>query len=394
MIIPVSQVLNSLQGYSKIRRYPRNSFRLSRKLCHAERPFFPAPMESIVKIAVIGASGYTGQELVRLLAMHPRVEIVSVTSRQEAGRSLTDVFPRLAGAPSVSELTFTEPKIPDIVASGAELAFLALPHGVAAEYAIPLLQAGLKVIDLSADFRLRDAAVYEEFYGQAHPAPSYLARAVYGLPEVYAKEIAQADLVAAPGCYPTSILLPLLPLLRAGLLQPQSIIANSLSGVSGAGKKADVSLLFAEVNESLRAYGAPKHRHLSEIEQELSLAAGESIRITFIPHLMPITAGIASTITCAPRGDGQEISKQIDTCLRAAYAESRFVRILGENRFADTKHVVRTNFIDIGWVFDPRTGRIILTSAEDNLGKGAGSQAIQCLNVMRGWPEDCGLLLF
>jgi N-acetyl-gamma-glutamyl-phosphate reductase len=345
-------------------------------------------MEPIVKIAVIGASGYTGQELVRLLAMHPRVEIVSVTSRQEAGREITKVFPRLAGAPSVCALTFTEPNIPDIVASGAELAFLALPHGVAAEYAIPLLEAGLKVIDLSADFRLRDAAVYEEFYGQAHPAPSYLAKAVYGLPEVYAKEIAQANLVAAPGCYPTSILLPLLPLLRAGLLQPQSIIANSLSGVSGAGKKADVSLLFAEVNESLRAYGAPKHRHLSEIEQELSLAAGESIRITFIPHLMPITAGIASTITCAPRGDGAEISEKIGTCLRAAYA------ILGEGRFADTKHVVRTNFIDIGWVFDPRTGRIILTSAEDNLGKGASSQAIQCLNVMRGWPEDCGLLLF
>lgn len=355
---------------------------------------FPASMKPIVKIAVIGASGYTGQELVRLLAMHPRVEIVSVTSRQEAGRNLTDVFPRLAGAPSVSKLTFTEPRISDIVASGAELAFLALPHGVAAEYAIPLLEAGLKVIDLSADFRLRDAAVYEEFYGQAHPAPSYLARAVYGLPEVYTKEIAQADLVAAPGCYPTSILLPLLPLLRAGLLQPQSIIANSLSGVSGAGKKADVSLLFAEVNESLRAYGAPKHRHLSEIEQELSLAADESIRITFIPHLMPITAGIATTITCAPRGNGEEISEKIGTCLRAAYAESRFVRILGEGRFADTKHVVRTNFIDIGWVFDPRTGRIILTSAEDNLGKGAGSQAIQCLNVMQGWPEDCGLLLF
>jgi len=351
-------------------------------------------MEPLAKIAVVGASGYTGQELVRLLAMHPRVRIVSVTSRQEAGRLLTDVFPRLAGAPSVSGLTFTEPKIPEIVASEAEVAFLALPHGVAAEYAIPLLEAGLKVIDLSADFRLRDAAVYEEFYGQPHPAPTFLPKAVYGLPEVYANEIARADLVAAPGCYPTSILLPLLPLLRAGLLQPQSIIANSLSGVSGAGKKADVSLLFAEVNESLRAYGAPKHRHLSEIEQELSLAAGESVRITFVPHLMPITAGIASTIICAPHGDGQNISEKIDTCLRAAYADSRFVRILGDGRFADTKHVVRSNFIDIGWVVDQRTGRIILTSAEDNLGKGAGSQAIQCLNIMRGWPEDCGLLLF
>lgn len=351
-------------------------------------------MEPLAKIAVVGASGYTGQELVRLLAMHPRVRIVSVTSRQEAGRLLTDVFPRLAGAPSVSGLTFTEPKIHEIVASEAEVAFLALPHGVAAEYAIPLLEAGLKVIDLSADFRLRDAAVYEEFYGQPHPAPTFLPKAVYGLPEVYANEIARADLVAAPGCYPTSILLPLLPLLRAGLLQPQSIIANSLSGVSGAGKKADVSLLFAEVNESLRAYGAPKHRHLSEIEQELSLAAGESVRITFVPHLMPITAGIASTIICAPLGDGQNISEKIDTCLRAAYADSRFVRILGDGRFADTKHVVRSNFIDIGWVVDQRTGRIILTSAEDNLGKGAGSQAIQCLNIMRGWPEDCGLLLF
>jgi len=394
MILPVSQVLNSHQRHSKIRRSPPNSFRLGLNLCHAACPFFAAPMEPLAKIAVVGASGYTGQELVRLLAMHPRVRIVSVTSRQEAGRLLTDVFPRLAGAPSVSGLTFTEPKIHEIVASEAEVAFLALPHGVAAEYAIPLLEAGLKVIDLSADFRLRDAAVYEEFYGQPHPAPTFLPKAVYGLPEVYANEIARADLVAAPGCYPTSILLPLLPLLRAGLLQPQSIIANSLSGVSGAGKKADVSLLFAEVNESLRAYGAPKHRHLSEIEQELSLAAGESVRITFVPHLMPITAGIASTIICAPHGDGQNISEKIDTCLRAAYADSRFVRILGDGRFADTKHVVRSNFIDIGWVVDQRTGRIILTSAEDNLGKGAGSQAIQCLNIMRGWPEDCGLLLF
>lgn len=350
--------------------------------------------EEKIKVAVVGASGYTGQELLRLLAGHPRVEVVSVTSRQEAGKRVVDLFPRLRGAPSFAGLSFMSPDVGGIVATGATVAFLALPHGLASEFAQPLLEAGLKVIDLSADFRLRDAAVFEEFYGGAHPAPQLLGRAVYGLPEFYAAEIAAADLVASPGCYPTSILLPLVPLLEAGLIVPESIIVSSLSGVSGAGKKADTSLLFAEVNESIRAYGAPKHRHLSEIEQELSVAAGRTVKISFVPHLMPVTAGIATTIFCSATGDAAALSASVAAAFAAKYEGRPFVRILGEGGFADTKNVVRTNFVDIGWVIDERTGRLILSSAEDNLGKGAASQSIQSLNLMCGWPETCGLLNF
>ena len=350
--------------------------------------------EEVIKIAVIGASGYTGQELIRLLVMHQNVEIVGVTSRQEAGKPLSEVFPRLRGARVADELTFMAPNIDAIVETGASVVFLALPHGVASEFAAGLLDKGVRVIDLSADFRLRSPEIYEEFYGQPHPAPKLLDRAVYGLPEIYSEEIASADLVASPGCYPTSILTPLLPLLKANLVKPASIVVSSLSGVSGAGKKADTSLIFAEVNESLRAYGAPKHRHLSEIEQELSIAADETVKISFVPHLMPTTAGIATTIFCAPSGDGESISSEVGQVLEKAYSDSAFVRILGEGNFADTKHVVRTNFIDIGWVVDSRTGRLILSSAEDNLGKGAGSQAIQSFNLMCGLPEESGLMNF
>lgn len=347
-----------------------------------------------IKVAVVGASGYTGQELLRLLAMHPVVELVSVTSRQEAGRRLTSVFPRLAGAPSVAGLSFMEPDIEAVVATGAKVAFLALPHGVASEFAIPLLERGIRVIDLSADFRLRSAAVYEEFYGYAHPAPALLQRAVYGLPEFYRDEIITADLVASPGCYPTSILVPLVPLLKRGLIKGSGIAVSSLSGVSGAGKKADVSLLFAEVNESLRAYGAPKHRHLSEIEQELTFAAGSPVTISFVPHLMPVNAGILTSIFCEPGGDIDTLSAQVAAAFAEFYGSCPFVRILGEGVFADTKQVVRTNFVDVGWVIDRRAGRLILSSAEDNLGKGAGSQAIQSFNLMHGLSETCGLLNF
>jgi len=347
-----------------------------------------------IKVAVIGASGYTGQELLRLLVMHPHVELVAVTSRQEAGRALTAVFPRLAGAPAVAGLSFIEPEIEAIVASGATAAFLALPHGVAAEFAVPLLERGLRLIDLSADFRLRDAEVYAEFYGHAHPAPDLLARAVYGLPEFYRDSVAAADLVASPGCYPTSILVPLVPLIRQGLVKTSGIAVSSLSGVSGAGKKAEIGLLFAEVNESLRAYGAPKHRHLSEIEQELSFAAGGKVTIAFVPHLMPVTAGIVTTIFCEAAGDPATLSAAVAAAYEEAYRGCPFIRIRGEGAFADTKHVVRTNFVDVGWVVDRRTNRLILSSAEDNLGKGAGSQAIQSFNVMFGLPETAGLLQF
>lgn len=341
-----------------------------------------------VKTAIIGASGYTGQELLRWLLLHPQVELVAVTSRQEAGKSLSAVFPRFRHLPG-SELAFIEPDADAIAATGAQAAFLALPHGVAAEIAMALLERGLKVIDLSADFRLSDPAVYAEFYGHAHPAPGLLDEAVYGLPEIRPAAIRAARLVASPGCYPTSILLPLIPLLKAGLVDPATIVANSMSGVSGAGRKADLTLLFCECNESARSYGLPKHRHLSEIEQELSLAAGEPVVITFIPHLIPVNSGIASTIT-AKLKDGVDPAR-IGTALEEAYAGAAFVRLLGQGGCADTKHVTRTNFIDIGWHHDPRTGRVILTSAEDNLGKGAGGQAVQAFNLIFGLPETAGL---
>lgn len=351
-------------------------------------------MENRIKAAVVGASGYTGQELLRLLLQHPAVELTAVTSRQEAGRALTDLFPRFRGSAASEGLVFVEPDVEAIAATGATCAFLALPHGVASEYAEPLLEAGLRVIDLSADFRLRDAAVYEEFYGHPHPALQLLAKAVYGLPEFYREEIVAADLVASPGCYPTSILVPLVPLLEAGVVDPSTIVVSSVSGVSGAGKKADVALLFAEVNESVRAYGAPKHRHLSEIEQELSVAASEAVRISFVPHLMPVTAGIATTSFASFFGDASDVSSRVDSALRQKYDGRPFVRVLGEGKFADTKNVVGTNFVDIGWVVDSRTGRLILSSAEDNLGKGAASQAVQSFNLMHSLPETHGLLRF
>lgn len=344
-----------------------------------------------IKTAIVGASGYTGMELLRLLLVHPGVELVAATSRQEAGKSLATVFPRFHKAAG-AELAFIEPDPDAIAATGAQVAFLALPHGVAAEIARALLERGLKVIDLSADFRLRDAAVYQEFYEHPHPAPDLLAEAVYGLPEIRTLEIQAARLIAAPGCYPTSILLPLLPLLRGNLIDPETIVANSMSGVSGAGRKADLSLLFCECNESARAYGVPKHRHLSEIEQELSLAAGENVTITFIPHLIPVNAGIVTTTTAKLR-DGVT-PDTIGAALEAAYSDSSFVRLLGRGGCADTKNVTRTNFIDIGWQHDPRTGRVILMSAEDNLGKGAGGQAVQCFNLMFGLSPIDGLQNF
>jgi N-acetyl-gamma-glutamyl-phosphate reductase len=344
-----------------------------------------------VKTAIVGASGYSGMELLRLLLGHPGVELVAVTSRQEAGKALGEVFPRFRKAPG-ADLTFIEPDPDAIAATGARAAFLALPHGVAAEIARALLARGIKVIDLSADFRLRDAAVYEDFYGHAHPAPDLLGEAVYGLPEIRSSEIRDARLVASPGCYPTSILLPLLPLLREKLIQLETIVANSMSGVSGAGRKPDLTLLFCECNESARAYGVPKHRHLSEIEQELSLAAGEKVLLSFIPHLIPVSAGIVTTTT-AKLVAGVDPAR-VGEALQAAYANQPFVRLLGKGGCADTKNVTRTNFIDIGWQHDPRTGRVILMSAEDNLGKGAGGQAVQSFNLMFGFSGTDGLQNF
>ena len=349
------------------------------------------------KVAIIGASGYSGEELVKLLLYHPHAELVAVTSRQYAGQTLAQVFPKFASHPKSQSLRFSEPKA-EVLAKQADVVFLALPHGVAAEYAVPLLNAGCVVIDLSADFRLKSADIYKDFYAHDHPAPDLLKKSVYGLPEIYRDEIKKSLLIASPGCYPTSILLPTIPLLKAGLIKPTGIIAGSLSGVSGAGRKAEIDYLFCECNESVRPYGVPKHRHLSEIEEQLSFAAGEKVTIQFTPHLIPVNRGILTTLYLAPEkhfsteAEMKALGENISTAYTKTYGKEPFVRLLEGKALPDTKNVVGTNVCEIAWRLDPRTGRLIVMSAEDNLVKGASGQAVQSMNIVCGWPETAGLV--
>jgi N-acetyl-gamma-glutamyl-phosphate reductase len=254
------------------------------------------------------------------------------------------------------------------------------------------------VIDLSADFRLKSPEVYKEFYAHDHPAPELLAKSVYGLPEIYRDEIKKSLLIASPGCYPTSILLPVIPLLKAGLINPAGIIADSMSGVSGAGRKAEIDYLFCECNESVRPYGVPKHRHLSEIEEQLSFAAGTKVTIQFTPHLIPVNRGILTTLYLAPEkhfSSGAEmdsLNKKISACYTKAYGNEPFIRLLEGKALPDTKNVTGTNVCEIAWRLDPRTGRLIVMSAEDNLVKGASGQAVQSMNILCDFPETAGLI--
>lgn len=348
------------------------------------------------KVAVVGASGYSGEELVRLLLHHPHAELVAVTSRQYAGMTLAEIFPRFASHPLSRKLKFEPPNAQQL-AQEAEIVFLALPHGVAAEFAVPLLAAGCTVIDLSADFRLKNADTYQSFYGHAHPAPDLLSSAVYGLPEIHRDAIRRAQMIASPGCYPTSILLPIIPLLRKGLVHSSGIIADSLSGVSGAGRKAEVDYLFCECQESMRPYGVPKHRHLSEIEEQLSLAADQEVTIQFTPHLVPVKRGILTTLYLAPTvhfasaSEQEALGSRIAECYEEAYGNEPFVRILQGSFLPDTKNVVGTNYLELAWRLDPRTGRLLVFSAEDNIVKGASGQAIQSFNIVSGFPETSGL---
>ncbi len=326
-----------------------------------------------LKIAIVGASGYSGQELIRLLLAHPRVEIACFTSRQSAGKPVAEMFPRFRGR---IDATFIEPSVANIT---GDVAFLALPHGVAAEFAPGLLDKGMRVLDLSADFRLKSAATYKEFYEHDHPAPALLAKAVYGLPELHREKIRKAQLVACPGCYPTSIILGATPALKRGLAKSAGMIVSSMSGVSGAGRKVADEYLFTEINESARAYGIPKHRHLSEIEQELGTT------ISFAPHLIPLNRGIVSTIFMEAAN-----AKDALAVYREFYRQEPFVRVT--DALPDTKNVEQTNFCDISVRHDPRTNRLIVCSALDNLTKGAAGQAVQCLNLIAGFAETTGLL--
>jgi N-acetyl-gamma-glutamyl-phosphate reductase len=339
-----------------------------------------------MKVGVVGASGYSGETLVKLLLNHSQVTLGAVTSRQHAGKPLAQVIPALRGADR--GLRFVESDAAALAAGDIDLFFLALPHGAAAAYARTFVAAGKKVIDLSADFRIADLATYIRYYGEHH-APELLAQARFVLPELAPTDWKQFPLIAAPGCYPTSVLLPLVPLLRDGVVSRGHIVANAYSGVSGAGRKLDEMYLYVERAESTKAYGLTKHRHLAEIEEQLALQTGATTVIQFNPHLAPMRRGIATTITVPAANPSIDA---LYASWRATYAGRPFVQILPTGETPDTAYVVGSNRIDISAVLDPRTKNFVLTSAEDNLVKGASGQAVQIMNLWLGFEETAGLV--
>jgi N-acetyl-gamma-glutamyl-phosphate reductase len=341
-----------------------------------------------MNVGIVGASGYAGEVLVKILLGHPQARLAAVTSRTHAGKPLAQVIPSVRG--SDRGLRFSDSDPAALAAGDIPLFFLALPHGASAEFAKALVGAGKRVIDLSADFRVADLATYERYYGRHH-APELLPLARYVIPEITAPAWkTEARIIACPGCYPTSILIPLVPLLRDGVVAREHIVVNSLSGISGAGRKLDEAYLFVERAESAKAYGLTKHRHLSEIEEQLALHTGAPLVIQFNPHLAPMRVGIATTIT-VPAAQGATIEALYDSW-RRAYGAAPFVQLLPAGETPDTAHVLGTNRIDMSAVHDPRTGNFVITSAEDNLVKGTSGQAVQSMNLWYGWPETAGLL--
>ncbi len=338
-----------------------------------------------LKVAVCGASGYTGVELLRLLAGHPGVEVVYASSEKSAGQMASDLFPSLRGRYDSLKL---EPLDPRKATKSADFVFTALPHAEAAPTVIEVLKTGKKVVDLSADFRLRDAAVYAKTYGH-HPAPELLKDATYGLPEVYRDKIRKSQLVANPGCYPQGPILSLLPLLREGLVSADGIVIDAKSGVSGAGRSATVDNLFCEVNSSFKAYKIFNHRHVPEIEQEISAGHRKKpVQVTFTPHLVPMNRGILSTIYAkAPAGT---TAKDILAVWKKTYAKEPFVRIYPDGRFPATRDTMGTNFADLSCAVAP-DGRVIIITALDNLCRGASGVAVQNMNVMAGFGETTAL---
>ena len=339
----------------------------------------------MLNVAIVGASGYTGVELIRILHRHPEVAVTCLTSEQSSGKSVSDVFPSLRGRCDL----MLENLEPLRVAEKGDIIFTALPHKTAMEVVPTFLKLGKKVIDLSADYRLSDPAVYEKWY-ESHIDPANLKRAVYGLPEIRRTKIKKSKLTANPGCYPTSIILGLAPLLKTGLIELAGIIADSASGVSGAGRAGKVESLYCEVNEGYKAYSVGGvHRHTPEIEQELSLLAGADIKITFTPHLLPMDRGILSTIYCMPKKG--TTTDELVKLYSEFYNGEPFVRILPRGALPSTAFVRGSNFCDIAPILDGRTGRIIIISAIDNLVKGASGQAVQNMNLMCGFPDTMGL---
>jgi len=339
---------------------------------------------STIRAAVIGATGYAGAELVRILSGHPDVALSVVTSRQHAGTAYDAIYPALNGFVKLD----CAPSDTAAAARNSDVVFLALPHKASMAMVPSLLDAGHRVVDLSADFRFSNRETYEAHY-QTHTCAHLMDMAVYGLCEVYGDRVADANLIGNPGCYPTSVLLPLLPLVKEKLVDPTTVIADCKSGASGAGREATPTTHFCHVNESFKAYKVGGHRHTPEIEENLSRFTGAPVKITFVPHLLPMTRGMQSTVYVRTSPGVEET--QIRQCLESYYRKKTFTRLLSDGRFPDTLHVKGTNFCDMGWVVDPGSGRLILMSAIDNLVKGAAGQAVQNMNLMFGFDEAAGL---
>ena len=340
-----------------------------------------------LNIAIVGSSGYTGGELMRILLNHSRVVVTAITSEKSAGKPIASIFPHLAGLTSL----VCEPLDPEAIAKKADFVFLALPHVTAQEAAFRFHLLGKKVVDLSADYRLSDPAVYAKWYEHTHQYPELLKQAVYGMPELHREKIKNATLIANPGCYPTSAILGLAPLMQKGRIDPESIIIDSTSGVSGAGRSPSLAHHYPEVNEGFTAYKVGTHRHMPEIEQELSFLAGRQITISFTPHLAPMNRGILTTIYAKQKSPAG--TDQLYELYRDFYKDAPFVRLLPVGQFPNVRNVRGSNFCDIGVFADPRTGRAVVITAIDNLVKGASGQAIQNMNLMMGFDEAEGLRL-
>ena len=336
----------------------------------------------MIKVGIVGGTGYTGVELLRLLAQHPMVELKAVTSRTEAGMLVSQMYPNLRGR---VDLPFSEPTLESLGA--CDVVFFATPNGVAMKQVPELLAQGVKVIDLAADFRLKDPAEWQQWYGMPHTSPDLLAEAVYGLPEVNREAIKTARLVANPGCYPTAVQLGFLPLLKAGLIDSQSLIADAKSGVSGAGRKAEVATLLCEAGDSFKAYGVAGHRHLPEIKQGLATMSGASVGLTFVPHLLPMIRGIHATLYARLSADVSDIQALYEQ----TYQNEAFVDVLPAGSHPETRSVRGANMCRMA-VHRPQGGdTVVILSVIDNLVKGAAGQAVQNMNIMCGLPETTGL---
>jgi len=350
-------------------------------------------MAERIPVGLVGVTGYTGMELARILAGHPALTLVRATSRSEAGKTLASLYPFLAGPGdlgTMGALTITQPDPADLAAS-CRLVFLAVPHKTAQEIAAKLIALGVKVVDLSADFRLRDKDTYEKWYATPHTQPELLAEAVYGLPELYRAQMVGARLIANPGCYPTSAILGLAPALENGLVHTDDLVVDSKSGTTGAGRSANVGTLFCEVSDTFRAYNLTKHRHTPEIEQEVSLLAGKAVALSFNTHLLPINRGILSTIYT--RLKAPLSLKDVHALYAERYKDEPLVRVLPIGTLPETRWVRGTMFCDIGLAVDERIGRLIIVTTIDNLCRGASGQAVAGANLMLGLPETQGLPL-